>query len=229
MAGRIGILTGLAMEADLVLRVSKKMNWGAATPDVRCVGMGGAGAGAAVQDLAGRGVERLVSFGLAGGLDPALAAGTLLVPHAILDGADTSFAVDEAWRSTFLDRLGADWRVAGGPLLAGAGLLTTQAAKHAAWRESGAHAADMESTEIAKVAEASGLPVLVLRAVADDAGTTLPPAASAMDRSGRLSTARLIGSLARHPWQLTALLKLGAKTRSALGALEDALPKLVEI
>ncbi len=228
MAGRIGILTGLAFEADLVRKVSQNMSWGADAPEVRCIGMGGAGAAAASREMAGLGVEKLVSFGLAGGLDPALRAGTLLVPHSVLDGNGEAFAANESWRAQLLGTLGAERTVAEGLILSGASLLTTTEEKQAAFQQSGAQAADMESAEIAAAADAAGLPFLVLRAVADDAATTLPPAAEAMDQQGRLVIGQLIGSLARRPWQVPALVKLGAKTRSALSSLEDALPKLIE-
>ncbi|MEM8645665.1 MAG: purine and other phosphorylase-like protein, family 1 [Pseudomonadota bacterium] len=227
MAGRIGILTGLAFEADLVRKVSKNMNWGADAPEVRCIGMGGAGAGAATQEMADIGVEGVVSFGLAGGLDPALQAGTLLVPRIVLGGTGEPLAVHESWRAQLLGRLGAERTVAEGPLLSGARLITTKEAKQAAFQKSRAQAADMESAKVAVAANDAGLPFLVLRAVADDAATTLPPAAEAMDQRGRLVIAQLIGSLVRRPWQVPALVKLGAKTRSAVSALEDALPKLI--
>ncbi len=228
MAGRIGILTGLAFEADLVRKLSKKLSWGTGSPEVRCIGMGGAGAGSAVQDLAALKVERLVSFGLAGGLDPTLKPGALVVPRAILDGTGKSFAVDEAWRSQFLERLGSERQALDGTLLSGAGLLTTKDAKQDAFQRSGGLAADMESAEIAIAAEAAEMPFLVLRAVADDAGTTLPPAAGAMSPGGRLSAWRVMGSLARRPWQLPALIALGGKTRTAMSTLEAALPRLME-
>ena len=87
----MGILTGLAFEADLVLKVSKHMDEGA--PVVRCIGMGGAGAVAAARELAGRGVTGVVSFGLAGGLDPALEAGRAVAtvyPHRVVFRLDGS-------------------------------------------------------------------------------------------------------------------------------------------
>ncbi len=223
MTGRIGIITGLAFETKLVSKLSHEMNWEADAPEVRCIGMGGGGARAAAEELAALGVQGLVSFGVAGGLDPALKAGTLVVPETVLDGSGQSWPVDAAWRERMLACAGDGPEIAGGALLAGAGLLTTVAAKQAARRQSGAIAADMESAAIAAAANESGLRFAAVRAVSDEAETALPPAASAMGDGGRLSAIGLLSSLARHPWQVPALIRLGAQTRRACAALDRAL------
>ncbi|MCP5084382.1 MAG: phosphorylase [Alphaproteobacteria bacterium] len=225
--GHVGLITGLAFEAALVLKVSKKMNWGADAPEVRCAGMGGgtggAGARSAAEALAARGVRGLVSFGLAGGLAPGVAAGTLVVPEQVVTVEGKVWPVDGAWRTEVLAAIDGTLEVAGGALLAGAGMLTTAEAKQAAWRETGAVAADMESTEIAAAAQAVGLRFLVVRAVADEADMALPPAAAAMGPGGKLQMGAVAGSILRHPGQLPALVQLGLKTRRACGALEGAL------
>lgn len=223
MAGRIGIITGLAFEAALVARISKQLNWGVHAPEVRCIGMGGAGALAAAEELAAQGVDGLVSFGLAGGLDPAVASGTLVVPETIIAGAAQTYPVTPEWRSAFLANLGPTVAINHGAIFAGAEMITTPADKQAAWHQSGAVAADMESAEIAAAAKAAGLAFLAVRAVADEAGTALPPAATAMSTDGKMATGALIASLVRNPGQIPGLIRLGLKTRRACGALETAL------
>ena len=221
----MGILTGLAFEADLVLKVSKHMDEGA--PVVRCIGMGGAGAVAAARELAGRGVTGVVSFGLAGGLDPALEAGMLVVPEEVRGAAGQTWPVDGAWRAQVLDRLGSAAEASGGSLMACARPLISVRDKQAARQSSGAVAADMESAAIATAAEETGMKLLVVRAIADDAVTALPPAARAMGPSGQLLPGKLLVSLARRPWQLPALIGLGLKTRRACSALEGTVGALV--
>lgn len=226
MAGRIGIITGLAFEAKLVSKVSQELKWGAEAPEVRCIGMGGAGARAAADELAGGGVQGLVSFGVAGGLDPALKSGTLVVPETVADETGSTWPADAAWRERTLASLVDGPATAGGTVLAGANLLATVVAKQAAHLKSGAVAADMESAAIAAAAQANGLRFLVLRAVSDEADAALPPAAGAMGGSGQLSVGRLLASLAKHPLQVPALIRLGAQTRRACDALEQALRKI---
>ncbi|NNF79055.1 MAG: nucleoside phosphorylase, partial [Rhizobiales bacterium] len=213
--GHVGIITGLAFEAALVSKVCKKMNWGAGAPEVRCVGMGGSGARSAAEALAGGGVSGLVSFGIAGGLDPSLAAGTLVVPEQVVTGQGQVWPVDAAWHTEVLAALDGTLDVAGGTVLAGAGMLTTAAAKQAAWRETGAAAADMESAEIAAAAQDVGLRFLVVRAVADEAGMALPPAAASMGPGGELRLGAVAGSILRQPGQVPGLVRLGLKTQKA--------------
>src|SRR5690606_20133882 len=96
------------------------------------------------------GARALVSWGLAGGLDPALAPGAVVVPSAVLaDGAcfpcdaDWAAAVRAAARDAGL--AAAD----GGTLLGVAVPLATPSSKAHAYAETGAVAADMESGAIA--------------------------------------------------------------------------------
>ena len=72
------MVVGLAAEA----RIARRLGW--------LVAVGGgtaAGAKTAARSLADAGVDALVSFGLAGGLDPALRPGALIVPSAVIAGA----------------------------------------------------------------------------------------------------------------------------------------------
>ncbi len=223
MTGHIGIITGLAFEAALVSKLSKRMNWSSDAPEVRCIGMGGSGASAAVRELAELNVAGVVSFGLAGGLDPTLQAGTLLVPERVVTGKKQTYPVSAEWRAALLSRLAGKLDSAGGALLSGDDLVSTASAKQAAWQNNAAVAADMESAEIAAAAAANGLPFLAVRAIADDAATALPPAARAMSSDGTLAIGPLLASLARSPGQIPALIGLGLKTRRACAVLEKTL------
>jgi adenosylhomocysteine nucleosidase len=67
-------VVGLAAEARIAARFGFPVEAGGGTPD---------GAAQAASRLIGQGVTALVSFGLAGGLDPALRAGEVIVPSAV--------------------------------------------------------------------------------------------------------------------------------------------------
>ena len=69
-----GVVVGLRAEARLL----RDLPW-----PVAIGGGDAAGAARAARDLAGSGVSALVSFGLAGGLDPGLAPGSVLVPAQV--------------------------------------------------------------------------------------------------------------------------------------------------
>src|SRR6516225_2825676 len=80
----IGVVVGLAAEA----RIARRIGWQVA------IGGGTAtGAEAAANALVEQGCIGLISFGLAGGLDPALRPGALVVPSAVLAG-DNRYTAD---------------------------------------------------------------------------------------------------------------------------------------
>ena len=70
----IGFITGLTAEARIAARCGGLLRAGGGTP---------AGAERAARQLVAEGAGALVSFGLAGGLDPALRPGALVVPARI--------------------------------------------------------------------------------------------------------------------------------------------------
>lgn len=204
---RIGIVVGLRAEARLAAPLVRRLD------GIVAVGGGGAaGAGVACARLIGAGVGGLVSFGLAGGLDPALGAGTLLCPAEVLAGGQV-FAAD----ATLAGRLG---QILHGRILGGEHVLAGAGAKQAAFAASGAAAIDLESGAVARAAAAAGLPFAVLRAIADPAGRSLPAAALAgIDAAGKLRIRPLLGALARHPGDLRALFGLAREAALARRAL----------
>ena len=197
----IGVVVGLAAEA----RVAQ--GWGV---PVEVGGGDEAGAARAAARLAGA-VRGLVSFGLAGGLDPALQAGDLVVPGRVVDG-DAAWRTD-AWLSAALGGC------TGHVLRGGGAVLATVAQKQAA-RAAGADAVDLESAAVARVAARHGLPFAVLRAVCDEAGRDLPLAALvALGPAGRIGGLRVLGAVARRPWEVPALIGLGRDAARARAAL----------
>ncbi len=195
----MGFVVGLAAEARIASRFGYPVRTGGGTP---------AGAGAAAAALIGAGAKALVSFGLAGGLDSSLRPGTLVIPTAVLSDqerlpADT--ALVEAFGGT-----------TGHTLLAGAQVVATAADKRRLHQQTGAHAIDLESGPVARVARAYNLPFVVLRAICDPAENGLPDAALvALDASGRIDLAAIVRSLLRHPGQLPGLLLLARDSASA--------------
>jgi adenosylhomocysteine nucleosidase len=195
----------------------------------RAVAAGGDAArtAAAIAGLIAEGASGLVSFGIAGGLDPALASGSVVLPLAVRDEAGESLAVDRAWHGAVaaaLARLGI--AIATGDALGAETIVATPERKRAL-HAAGAVIADLESHRVARAAAAAGMPFLVLRAVADPATRGVPAAAQAgLDREGRPALGPVLRSLLRHPVQLPALLRIGRETGLALRALRRAAPAL---
>jgi adenosylhomocysteine nucleosidase len=183
-------------------------------------GIGWTAAAAAARRLALAGAGGLVSFGLAGGLDPTLICGAVLLPEEVVagDGMEPGGAVlpvSREWRQRLRAALPDSCIVCGGRLLTSRRPIAQPRAKTNAWRHAGAVAVDMESAAIAQVAEQARLPFIVLRVIVDTAADELPAAVLAASLGGRLRVGRLIGGLLRAPGDLGALIRLSARYRIA--------------
>ncbi len=200
---RVGVVVGLAAEA----RIARGLGWRVA------IGGGTAsGAQAAARRMIDEDIDALVSFGLAGGLDPALRPGALIVPSEVLVGS-THHQTDQNLS-----------RVLGGAsahaVLAGEAIVSSVEEKRSLRERTAAAAIDLESGAVACAAAAYGMPFAVLRAICDPAERALPPAAlAALDARGAIRVWRLVTSLVARPGQLPALLALGADAAAARRSL----------
>ena len=170
------------------------------------------GARDAAETLVRQGATALLSFGYAGGLDPALRPGDLLVPNRVL-AEGRRYDVDPQLAASF-GGMGEQ------AMLGAAAVLATVAAKQRARADTGAAAVDLESGAVAAIAARNHLPFAVLRAICDPADRALPPiAVTALDRQGRVRVAAMLAAILRHPGQVPALRALGQDAAAARAAL----------
>lgn len=170
------------------------------------------GADAAANRLVKQGVNALVSFGFAGGLDPALRAGAVVIPASILSEGRLYMA-DAALAARF-------GGLTGHCLLAGTAVAGDAATKRRLHATTHTDAIDLESGSVARVAADHGLPFVAVRAISDPAERDLPPAALvALDRQGRIDLVAVLRSLLRQPTQLRMLLRLGSDAAHARRSL----------
>jgi adenosylhomocysteine nucleosidase len=152
----------------------------------------------------------ILSFGLCGGLDPALRVGDLVAG----DG-------DTAWTAA----LAAVLPVKRAAFASGPEIIATCAAKTALRTRTGAGAADMESHLAREAATRLGVPLAIVRAVSDGADDDLPVAAQAgFSPDGSTNIGAVLTALARRPWELPALIRTARNAGRALAALEAAWP-----
>lgn len=206
----LGVIVGLAAEARIARGLRAVVTIGGGTPR---------GAETAAESLAAGGVSGLLSFGLAGGLDPALKPGDLLVPREV-----RAFGQNWAASSDLL-------QILGGPtvelLLSESTIVASAAAKRRLWQATGASAVDLESGAVAEAAIRHDLPFAVLRAVCDPASRSLPAAAlSALSIAGRVRPWRFLTVALGHPGQFGALLALASDAQSARRALAECVRAL---
>jgi adenosylhomocysteine nucleosidase len=190
-------------------------------------GMGESAAAAAARRLVLAGATALVSFGMAGGLDPALICGTVLLPDEVAvcgrgDPESTGCATSREWRQRLRAALPVSCIVCEGKLLTSARPLGHPDAKAAAWRAFRAAAVDMESAAIAQVAGQAGLPFIALRVIVDTASDELPAAVIAASAGGQLRIGVLLTGMLRAPGDVGGLIRLSARYRIARRVLTAA-------
>lgn len=169
-----------------------------------------------VDALISGGAKALVSFGIAGALDPALRPGDLIIADDIAMPDGRRLPCDAAWRQRVLEKVSAQGGLVAGRSVAAA----TRAEKGSLFRETGAAAVDMESHHVAEAASRNGLPFLVIRAIADTADDTLPEAAlKGLNEEGRPAIGAVLLSLLMKPWQLPGLIRVALRSRTAMNAL----------
>lgn len=192
---------------------------GVATLVLKQSGPGPANAAGAARAAARSGAAALLSFGLAGGLDPDLAPGTVVIPERIILATGDALETDSAWRERIAAALGPGLVTDQGALLTVDTPLDTPARKARAAETSGAVAADMESGAIAAVAAEAGLPTVAIRVVTDGASDSLPPGVERwIDATGRRRAAPIAAAVLR-PSQWSVLARLSRRHRVAQRAL----------
>jgi adenosylhomocysteine nucleosidase len=221
-AGLLGVVAALEAEAR-TLGVAVRRHDGLASLGggalLAVSGMGGGLAAPAARRLVDAGASALMSFGLAGGLDPTLDPGTVVLPSEVISRNGTRFPTSAEWRRQLGLAVAEMTPVASGTLLSSVQPIDTAEAKAAAFRETGAVAVDMESVSVAEVAAAHGLPFMAVRVIVDGAADVLPQAVLAASRGGHLSVMRLVCGLAFAPRDIVGVIRLARRYRAATRSL----------
>ena len=158
----------------------------------------------------------VISFGICGGLAPGLAPGACVIASSISDGT-RAWATDKAWTKRLARSIP---NAIIGPMLGVDAPILDVAAKSRLHRRHGAVAVDTESHVAALAASAHGLPLVVVRAVADDATCALLTVALAGRRpDGSVNVAGVLAALGKQPGALAPLIRLAVRTGSARATL----------
>ena len=161
--------------------------------------------------------DLLISSGFAGGADPSLGTGDLLLAEnfsepQLLARAD-ELVIGRVGKLVTVDRV-----------------IEGEAERAHFAREHGAAAIDMETEWIARACAAKNVPMLSLRAISDTAATPFPAPPSVLfdlDRQ-RTSATRLAGHLVTHPFSVVRLVRFARQIAAARAGLAAALKTLVE-
>lgn len=221
MAPVVGLVCGMQAESRMLgpYRIDRRIA-------LRCTGARPRLTEIAARELIGLGCRVLVSWGVAGGLDPTLEPGDMPTFERVftpgVGGAGADFALSP--------HVGKSRR--GGALLGSETMVLLASEKARLHRETGASAVDMETHILARMAAEAGLPLLAARAIGDPAGRDVPPfVVNALTPEGLPRILPVLAGLARRPLALPSLLRLKRDTDAGLMALArcangDFFPKL---
>lgn len=206
--------TGMTAEARLAARFER----------VTAVAGGGdeARLAALIERALAKGARGIISFGIAGGLAPDIASGTIVVGTSVLSGG-RSYPANAVWSqrlASALEDATSLESVRHGAVVGSPTVIAAREAKAALYKATGAIAADMESQVVARIASARSVPFAVLRAIADTADQRLPPAAvNGLKPDGRPDIIGVLRSLAAEPAQLPDLIRTALGARRAMAGL----------
>lgn len=173
-------------------------------------------------------IRGVISFGVAGGLDPSLRSGDVVVATEVLAG-DARWAAGLALGDDLIEKLTSGRRrVVRGSLAGAEEVVTGRSCKAALHSETGAAAVDMESHIAAAYAAEACLPFAALRVISDPAHRALPALArAAIKPNGKIDVATVLRGVARNPTTLSALVSTGIDFNRALRSLRGCRDYLV--
>jgi hopanoid-associated phosphorylase len=203
------VVAGLEVEARIARRAGLSAVVASGKPERR---------DAVIARAIAAGATGLISFGIAGGLDPTLAPGTVLLPETVHTETGEVFATDVEWRRRLQAHIPG---ARSGAIYASAAVVSRVADKHSLFDRTRAAAVDMESGAVARAAAQAGIPFVVLRSIADPAHRSLPQAAiGGLSDEGRVAFGAVFGHLVRNLHHFPKLLYIAFDTRRALTAMD---------
>jgi len=206
------VITGLAQESRI-----------AAGPGVSNVICSGSDPGRLRHQLSGldpSGLRAVISFGIAGGLHPALEPGDVVVATAVIAEKGT-WKVPASVVSAMAERVGASGiPVTRGALVGVEEPVLLPSIKASMREATDAIAVDMESHIGAAYAADHDLPFAAIRVISDPAVRALPPLAKkALKPDGRVDFGAVVSGLARAPLEITTLIRAGGDAGRAFAGL----------
>lgn len=211
----LGVLCGLESEAVMARHIKDA--------EVVCAGARPQKARWLARELVKKGSTRLISFGIAGGLEPGLPIGSMIIGTHIAS-VDGTWNSDTNWVNELMRKLP---QAHCGGVWGSEFLIPTAKDKRALYEKSRCLVVDMESQCAAQIAAEANIPLAVIRVVCDHSDMDVPPLVmEAIAEDGSISVGRALWSLLRHPSQIPSLIHVGKGTSKALKILKSSVSAL---
>jgi adenosylhomocysteine nucleosidase len=214
MSGKEGVVavTCLALEAGI-----------ARGPGVSVICNQSSGLRAALGAAIARGASGIISFGIAGGLAPDLAAGDWVVASGVRSGKNV-IATDRAWAQRLVEILP---NAIHAHVVGADSVIASPLEKFQLYDETGAAAVDMESHIAAEIAAEHRIPFVACRVIIDAAHRVLPPAATlGLRLDGTPDVSAVVRSVWQNPHQLPDLIRVAFDHHTARQALRSGRKQL---
>ena len=186
---------------------------------VSCAGASSERARVLAERLLADGCEGLLSFGVAGALDPDLEPGDLIVADRVVVPDGRSLTADAAWADRLVACL-TDLTPRRAALAGAVEAVHGPDAKAALGRSAGVAAVDMESHAVATAAAAAGCPFLAVRVVSDPARRRLPAwIGQIITDDGRPRPWTAAAYTVTRPWELPDVIRMAGDFARAMRVL----------
>ena len=165
-------------------------------------------------------VRGIISFGIAGGLDPSLEPGDLVVADEVM-AAGGRWATAAALSMSLVEGTNIGRRkIVGGTIVGAEEIIQHPREKIQLHKETGATAVDMESHIAAAYAASVGLPFAALRVINDPASRSLPALAlNALKPNGDICPRKVLRGVARKPSVIPSLMRTAHDFNRAIATL----------
>lgn len=213
--GAVGIITGLKSEVACLPGYH-----GDDVPIVRAAGAKADKARSLARLMVQSRCDGILSFGMAGGLDPKLKPGSLVISDYVYGPKGEVYKADSDWSDGLLPLIAGKVDIKVAPVAGRDKPVTGWQEKSDLFKSTGALVVDMESHGAAEIAAQAGLPFLAVRVVADPAGRDVPGwVMKGVDENGAIKVGAILAGLAKQPWYLPTLILLGVDSKRAERAL----------
>ncbi|MGV7220033.1 MAG: 5'-methylthioadenosine/S-adenosylhomocysteine nucleosidase [Nitrospinales bacterium] len=184
----------------------------------------------------------IISIGYAGGLDPRLKSGDLLIAEKIIGLAKGDILmIDEKVETTqesvaneYIDKAllvtdEMDLNIHRGALFTVNKPVLKPEHKNTLGKLYSVHAVDMETLALARFAKENGTPFLSIRAISDTVDQELMDLSGLVDESGEVSKIKAGWYVVTHPGSLKGMLSLGQVAKKSTANLTDFISRFIKM